>query len=76
MPPIQIPVNDTLETLQNVLKQRAEALHMSSERKSLSGKDYQQMEDNYDKTSFIQPEDADTTRASIYYTRRKWTRHV
>jgi 16S rRNA C1402 N4-methylase RsmH len=76
MPPIQIPVNDTLETLQNVLKRQAEALHALSKMKVLSRGDYRQMEDKYDKISFIQPDDADSTKASIYYTRRKWTRYA
>jgi hypothetical protein len=76
MPPIQIPINDTLETLQNVLKRRAEAHQELFERKALSGGDYRQLEDKYDRTSFIQPEDAATTMASIYYTRRKWTRYA
>ncbi|KAF8852796.1 hypothetical protein BDZ45DRAFT_95224 [Acephala macrosclerotiorum] len=43
------------------------------DRKALSGGDYRQLEDKYDKTSFIQPDDVATTKASIYYTRRKWT---
>jgi hypothetical protein len=76
MAPIQIPVNDTLETLQNVLKRRAEAQQALNERKVLSGGDYRQMEDEYDQTSFIQPLDADNTKASVYYTRRKWTRYA
>jgi hypothetical protein len=34
------------------------------------------MEDEYDKTAFIQPLDSENTKASIYYTRRKWTRYA
>ncbi|TVY17612.1 hypothetical protein LARI1_G005247, partial [Lachnellula arida] len=33
------------------------------------------LEDEYDKTAFLQPLDADNTKASIYYTRRKWIRY-
>jgi hypothetical protein len=76
MAPIQIPIEDTLETLQNVLRRRTEAQQALKERKVLSGRDYRQMEDEYDKTTFIQPLDADNTKASIYYTRRKWTRYA
>ena len=76
MAPIQIPLQDTLETLQNVLKRRTEAHQALKEWKVLSGGDYRQMEDEYDKTAFIQPLDADNTKASIYYTRRKWTRYA
>jgi len=76
MAPIQIPVKDTLETLQNVLKRRAEAQQALKERKVLNGGDYQQLEDEYDQTPFIQPLDAMNTKASIYYTRRKWTRYA
>lgn len=76
MAPIQIPIEDTLETLQNVLKRRTEAHQVLKERKVLSGREYRQMEDNYDKTAFIQPLDAINTKASIYYTRRKWTRYA
>ncbi|RDL30426.1 uncharacterized protein BP5553_10304 [Venustampulla echinocandica] len=72
MTPIQIPVNDTLETLQNVLKRRREAQEVE-QRKVLSGGDYQQIEDNYNKTAFIPPLNANNTKASIYYTRLKWT---
>jgi hypothetical protein len=76
MAPIQIPVEDTLETLQKVLKRRTEAHQALKDRKVLGGGDYQRLEDEYDKTSFIQPLDADNTKASIYYTRRKWARYA
>lgn len=68
MAPIQIPVEDTLESLQNVFKRRTEAHQALKERKVLSRRDYRQMEDEYAKTAFIQPLDADNTKASIYYT--------
>jgi hypothetical protein len=74
MAPIQIPVNDTLETLRNVLKQRADTLQALQERKVLSGEDYQQMKDEYDKAPYKQDVENDNTKASIYYTRRKRTR--
>jgi hypothetical protein len=74
MAPIQIPVNDTLETLRNVLKQRADTLQALQERKVLSGEDYQQIKDEYDKAPYKQDVENDNTKASIYYTRRKRTR--
>jgi hypothetical protein len=65
MAPIQIPVNDTLETLRNVLKQRADTLQALQERKVLSGEDYQQMKDEYDKAPYKQDVENDNTKASI-----------
>lgn len=76
MPPIQIPANDTLETLQNVIRRRAEAHATLHGRTTLSGGDYRQLEDEYNKKKFIQPLDTDNTKASIYYTRRKCTRYA
>ncbi|KFY65136.1 hypothetical protein V496_02779 [Pseudogymnoascus sp. VKM F-4515 (FW-2607)] len=75
MAPIQIPTEDTRATLQNVLNQRTVAQQALKERNALTGRDYQDLEDDYNKTSFIQPLDATTTKAAIYYTRRKWTRY-
>lgn len=71
MAPIQIPTKDTCATLQNVLNQRTVAQQALKERNALTRRDYQDLEDDYNKTSFIQPLDATTTKAAIYYTRRK-----
>ncbi|KAH7418828.1 hypothetical protein BKA64DRAFT_635943 [Cadophora sp. MPI-SDFR-AT-0126] len=47
-----------------VLKERQEQMP--------SGEDYDQMEVNLDNKPFLQPLDADDTKASIYYARLKW----
>ena len=74
MAPIQIPLNDTLKTLHNVLKQRAETRQALEKRKAPSGEDYRRMEDEYNKTKCANSPENENTKASIYYTRQKWAR--
>lgn len=75
---IQIPAADTLKTLQNVLKRRADANRILKERekKVLSGEDCRLLEVNLDSKLHLQPEDSDNTKASIYYIRQKFFRYT
>jgi hypothetical protein len=77
-PAIQIPAADTLKTLQDVLKRRADANRILKERekKVLSGEDYRLLEVNLDSKPHLQPEDSDNTKASIYYIRQKFIRYT
>jgi hypothetical protein len=77
-PAIQIPAADTLKTLQDVLKRRADANRILKERekKVLSGEDYRLLEVNLDSKPDLQPEDSDNTKASIYYIRQKFIRYT
>jgi hypothetical protein len=42
----------------------------------LSGEDYRLMEVDLDNKQFLQPLDADNTKASIYYIRQKFIRYA
>ena len=77
-PTIQIPVEDTLKTLRHVLKKRADANRVLKEREkhALRGEDYRRMEVAYDNKAFLQPLNSDNTKASIYYSRQKFTRYI
>jgi hypothetical protein len=75
-PVIRIPAEDTFKTLQTVFKKHIDANRILKERekKKLSAEDYRLMEVKYNKTPFLQPIDADNTKASIYYARIKFMR--
>ena len=75
-PMIQLPAQDAISTLQNVLKRRMEASRIQKEREKemLSGEDYQLMRVDLNKTHFLPPVGADNTKASIYYIRQKFIR--
>jgi hypothetical protein len=75
-PMIQPPSQDTINALQNVLKRRIDTNRILKERekKMLSGEDYRLMEVDLDNKQFLQPLDADNTKASIYYIREKFVR--
>ena len=73
-PTIQIPAEDTLKTLQNVLKKRIDANRILKEKEIISGEDYRLMRVDLNSTHFLQPIDADNTKASIYYIRQKFSR--
>jgi hypothetical protein len=77
-PTIQIPVEDTLKTLQHVLKKRADATRVLKERekKALRGEDYRRMEVTYDNKGSLKPADSDDTKANIYYIRQKFMRYI
>src|SRR4051812_19202516 len=77
-PVIQIPEEDTLKTLQNVLKKRVDANRILKEREKqqLSAEEYRLMEIKHNKKPFLQPTDAENTKASIYYIRQKFIRYV
>jgi hypothetical protein len=70
-PIIQLPAQDAVSTLQNILKRRIEANRIQKERekKILSGEDYQLIYIDLNKTHFLPPIDADNTKTSIYYIR-------
>ena len=73
-PTIQVPVEHTFNILENVLKKRTYITQVLKEREEQmpSGEDYDQMESKLDNEPFLQPLDADDTKASIYYARLKW----
>jgi len=77
-PVIRIPAEDTFKTLQNVLKKRIDAKRILRERekKMLNAEEYEMMEVKYNNKPFLQPVDADDTKASIYYIRQKFTRYA
>ena len=77
-PTIQVLAEDTLKTLQNVLKRRIDSNQILKERKKqmLSGEDYQLMEVDLNNKQFLQPLDADNTKASIFYIRQKFMRYT
>jgi len=77
-PMIQPPSQDTINTLQNVLKRRIDTNRIIKERekKELSGEDYRLMEIELNNKQFLQPLDADNTKASIYYIRQKFIRYA
>jgi hypothetical protein len=65
---VQIPAEDALKTLYNVLKKRVDAnrILMEREKEMLNGEDYQLMRVDLNNTHFLEPMDADNTKASIY----------
>jgi hypothetical protein len=77
-PTIQPPSQDTIKALQNVLKRRIDTNRIikESEKKMLSGEDYQMMEVVLNNKQFLQPLDADNTKASIYYIRQKFMKYA
>jgi hypothetical protein len=77
-PIIQPPSQDTVKALQNVLKRRIDTNRIIKERekKMLSGEDYQMMEVALNNKQFLQPLDADNTKASIYYIRQKFMKYA
>ena len=77
-PTIQVPAEHTLKALQNVLKKRTDANRVLKERQKevLNGEGYRYMEADLNNEQFLQPVDAEDTRASIYYIRRKFTRYA
>jgi hypothetical protein len=77
-PIIQPPSQDTINALQNVLKRRIDTNRIIKERekKMLSGEDYRLMEIELNNEQFLQPLDADNTKASIYYIRQKFIRYA
>lgn len=64
----------TFNILEDVLKKRTHANRVLKERQEQmpNGEDYDQIEVNLDNKPFLQPLDADDTKASIYYARLKW----
>jgi len=77
-PVIRIPTEDTLKTLQNVLKKRIDAKRILKEKEKtiISGEDYQLMRADLNNTHFLQPMDTENTKASIHYIRQKFSKYV
>lgn len=77
-PRIQIPVEDTLETLHNILKKRSNDNRVPKEaqKKMLSREQYQLMRVELNNTPFLQPIDAENTKAGVHYTRVKFIRYT
>jgi hypothetical protein len=77
-PTIQVPAARTFNILENVLKKRTNANRILKEREKemLSGEGYDRMEVDLDNKPFLQPVDAEDTKASIYYVRQKWMKYA
>jgi hypothetical protein len=77
-PAIQVPAARTFNILENVVKKSADANRILKEREKQmpSGEDYDQMEVDLDNKPFLQPVDAEDTKASIYYVRQKWMKYA
>jgi hypothetical protein len=77
-PKIQIPVNDTFKSLHNVLKKRINTSQVLKEREKMaySTRDYQRKRAELNQKKFLQPLDADNSKASIYYIRQKLMRYA
>jgi hypothetical protein len=77
-PRIQIPVNDTFKTLHKVLERRINTNQVLKEREktAYTTKDYQRKRAELNQKKFLQPLDADNSKASIYYIRQKLTRYT
>jgi hypothetical protein len=77
-PMIQPLSQDTIKALQNVLKRRINTNRIIKERekKMLSKEDYQMIEVVLNNKQFLQPLDADNTKASIYYIRQKFMKYA
>ena len=75
---IPIRSEETLKTIENVLKRRRDTKRIlkEKERERLSGEDYQLMEVALNQKQFLQPLDADNTKAGIYYIRQKFIRYA
>jgi hypothetical protein len=76
-PRIQIPVEDTLETLHNALLKRTVANRVLEEggKKMLIGEDYKLIRVDLNNTPFLQLIGADNTKAGIHYRRVKFGRY-
>lgn len=77
-PTIQVLVEYTLKALQNILKKRTNTNRILKERekKVLNGEGYRHIEADLNNEKFLQPVDAEDTKASIYYIRQKFTRYA
>jgi hypothetical protein len=75
-PIIPIPAEDTLKTIHNALRKRLDTNRIPKERntKMLSREDYQRQRAELNQKKFLQPLDADNSKASIYYIRQKLMR--
>ncbi|KAH8797870.1 FluG domain-containing protein [Xylogone sp. PMI_703] len=76
MASIQVSAREPLPSvLRDVLNRRERTYEALKNAKVLTGTDYERREKECDKMSFLPELDADDTKASIYYTRIKWTRY-
>ncbi|KAG0127100.1 hypothetical protein HOY82DRAFT_614070 [Tuber indicum] len=77
-PMIPIRAEETLETIENVLKRWRDVnwILKEKEKEMLSGKDYQHMEVDLNKKWFLRPLDSDNTKANVYYIRQKFTSYA
>jgi hypothetical protein len=77
-PMIPIRAEETLKTIENVLKRRRDTSRIlkKKEKQMLSGEDYQRMEVDLNKKQFLQPLDSDNTKANVYYIRQKFIRYA
>jgi len=75
---IQPPLQDIVKALQNVLKRRIDTNRIikEKEKKMLSKEDYKMIEVVLNNKQFLQPLDADNTKASIYYIRQKLMKYA
>jgi hypothetical protein len=77
-PKIQIPINDILKTLHHAARKRINTGQVLKEKEktAYTKRDYQRKRVELNQTKFLQPLDADNSKASIYYIRQKLTRYV
>ena len=72
-PTIQVPAARTFSILENVFKKRTNANRILKEREKemLGGEGYDRIEVDLDNKPFLQPVDAEDTKASVYYVGQK-----
>jgi len=77
-PKIQIPLNDTFKALHNAVRKRINTGQVLKEREktAYTARDYQRKRTELNQKKFLQPLDADNSKASIYYIRQKLTRYT
>jgi hypothetical protein len=75
---IQIRAEETLKTVQSVLKRRKDTNRILRERekKMLKGEDYRLIEVDLNENQFLQPLDSDNTKDSIYYVKQKYIKYT
>ena len=78
VPTIQVPAEHTLKALQNVFKKHTDVNRILKERekKVLDGEGYRYIKADLNNEKFLQPVNAEDTKANIYYIRQKFTRYT
>ena len=68
-----MPIARTFNILENILKKHVDANQILKQRKKqmLSGEDYNRIKVDLNNKLFLQPVDAEDTKANIYYIKQK-----